>query len=529
MEQIKLNAEVWEKVFASPLFQQTRTLFKQIFKRSMLVGDFDAMGITREEWERIRKPYKHIPFPFCELIYKTEKGKRRCAESGKQTFARISTTLKTDICTCYTGLTEVSIPIIVHNKYCGCISTYCGLLLHQPNETEWQEIAERVEDTGVDLEQLKKAYFNISPISKELLEIMLKLLNVNVEKIVKTAIETEEHTKRIAELEKALYEKYQFANIIGRSKAMREVYKLLDKAITADYPVVIQGETGTGKELVAKALHFNGLRKAKPFVSENCAALASGVLESELFGHIKGAFTGAISDKKGLFELADGGTLFLDEVSIMDQEMQKKLLRVLQECEIRPVGGKNPIKVNVRIISATNQDLKQLVQKGSFRDDLYYRLNVITINLPPLRERQEDVPLLVNYFLEKIAGDTNTRKKSINAEALRLLVDYNWPGNVRELENEIKRCCALTGESELITVQMVSPHLTQPLKGPLIQPVQTFADKSLKEIIDETEWEVIRQALQKTNYNKSICAKNLGLSRLGLMKKMKRLGLYDEK
>ncbi|MFH1230477.1 MAG: sigma 54-interacting transcriptional regulator, partial [Planctomycetota bacterium] len=413
-EQTHLGWEVWKKVLASPLFQQTIILFKQIFKRSIGIDDFDAMGITRKEWEHIRGPREHIPFPFCELIYKTKEGKRRCDELAKQASTRLSTTLKTDIFICYTGLSEVAIPIIVHNKYCGCVATYGGLLLHQPNETEWQEITERVKDTGIDLEQLKKAYFDITPISKELLEVMLKLTNVVVEEIVKTAIETEEHTKRISELEKALYEKYQFANIIGRSKPMREVYKLLDKAITADYPVMIQGETGTGKELVAKALHFNGARKAKPFVSENCAALASGLLESELFGHIKGAFTGAISDKKGLFELADGGTLFLDEVSIMDEEMQKKLLRVLQECEIRPVGGKGPIKVNVRIIAATNQDLKQLVQKGSFRDDLYYRLNVITINLPPLREKQEDIPLLVNHFLEKIAGDTNTRKKSIN-------------------------------------------------------------------------------------------------------------------
>ncbi|MFH0889404.1 MAG: sigma 54-interacting transcriptional regulator [Planctomycetota bacterium] len=587
MEQIKLNAaasdaakgeprplgrEVWKKVFASPLYQQTSILFKQIFKRNIGLDDFDAMGITREEWRCIRGPYEYIPFPFCELIYKTKEGKRRCEELDKQIFARISTTLKTDIFTCYTGLTEVAIPIIVHNKYCGCFSTYGGLLLHKPNETEWQQIVERVnpltkdfgvgvKDTGVDLEQLKEAYFEITPISKELLEIMLKLINVQIEEIIRAAIETEEHKKRIAELEKTLYEKYQFASIIGQSNPMREVYKLLDKAITTDYPVVIQGETGTGKELVAKALHFNGLRKAKPFIPENCAALASGVLESELFGHIKGAFTGADKDKKGLFELADGGTLFLDEVSIMDQEMQKKLLRALQECEIRPVGGKSPIKVDVRVISATNQDLKQLVKKGTFRDDLYYRLNVITINLPPLRERQEDIPLLVNHFLEKIAKETNTKIKVVDKEAIKLLINYNWPGNVRELENEIKRCCVLTGssktvmhlhpvrkntnkdediscslkhneelsngagEAELITPEVVSHHLTQPLQEHLIQSVKSFADKSLKEVIDETERKFISQALQKANYNKTICAKMVGLTIQGLRKKIKRLGI----
>ncbi|MFH1230207.1 MAG: sigma 54-interacting transcriptional regulator, partial [Planctomycetota bacterium] len=363
MEQIKLNAEVWEKVFASSLYQQTKTLFKQIFKRNMGFGDFDAMGITSKEWERIRGPHEPIPFPFCELICETKEGKRRYDELEKQCITRISTTLKTDICTCYAGLTEVCIPIIVHNKYCGFISSRGGLLLHKPNETEWQQIAERVKDTGVDLEQLKKAYFDITPISKELFEVMLKLTNVVVEEIVKTAIETGEHTKRISELEKALYEKYQFANIIGRSKPMCEVYKLLDKAITADYPVVIQGETGTGKELVARAIHYNSPRKDKPFITQNCASLSETLLESELFGHIKGAFTGAISDKRGLFEQSNHGTFFLDEIGDMSLGMQSKLLRVIEDGEIRRVGDDKIIKVDVRIISATNKDLKVLIQQ----------------------------------------------------------------------------------------------------------------------------------------------------------------------
>jgi transcriptional regulator with PAS, ATPase and Fis domain len=284
---------------------------------------------------------------------------------------------------------------------------------------------------------------------------------------------------------------------------------------------VIQGETGTGKELVAKAIHFNGPRKNKPFISENCAVLASGVMESELFGHIKGSFTGAISDKKGLFELADGGTLFLDEVSIMDQEMQKKLLRVLQEYEIRPVGGKSPIKVNVRVISATNQDLKQLVQKGIFRDDLYYRLNVITINLPPLRERQEDIPLLVDHFLEKIAGDTNTQKKSINAEAIRLLSGYNWPGNVRELDNEIKRCCALNVNTAVITPQMLASHLGVVVKErALVQE-----NKPFKERLATYERELIVEALKSVGNNKTKCAALLRMDPRVLRGKLKRLGL----
>jgi transcriptional regulator with PAS, ATPase and Fis domain len=302
---------------------------------------------------------------------------------------------------------------------------------------------------------------------------------------------------------------------------MREVYKLLDKAITNNYPVVIHGETGTGKELVAKALHFNGPRKDKPFISENCAALAPGLLESELFGHIKGAFTGADKNKKGLFELADGGTFFLDEISAMDQEMQKKLLRVLQEYEIRHVGGHKTIKVNVRIVAATNQDLKQLVKKGEFREDLYYRLNVIAINLPSLRERREDIPLLVNHFLDKIAQETGTKKKTLSEDAMRLLIDYNWPGNVRELENEIKRILTLIGDAELITVQLISPYL---FKGSDV-PNEPGKDMSLKEQIEELERRCIIDAFQKSGRNKTLCAKMLRIDTRDLYRKMKRLGI----
>ncbi|MFH1231789.1 MAG: sigma 54-interacting transcriptional regulator, partial [Planctomycetota bacterium] len=390
MEQIKLNAKVWEKVFASPSYQQTIILFKQIFKRNVGFGDFGAMGITLEEWQSIRGPYEPFPLPFCDLLWKTKEGSRQCDELAKQAFARISTTGKIDICTCYAGLTEMAIPIIVHNKYCGCVAILGGLLLHQPNETEWQEIAERVKNTGVDLEQLKKAYFDIIPISKELFEVMLKLTNVIVEEIVKTAIETGEHTKRISELEKALYEKYQFDNIIGRSKPMQDVFRLLSRVIDSDSPVLIEGETGTGKELVAHTIHYNGPRKNGTFNPLNCGSLAETLLESELFGHTKGSFTGAIRDKKGIFESTDKGTIFLDEIAEMSQALQVKLLRVIEEGTFIPVGGTETRKVDVRIISATNKNLKELVNQGKFREDLYYRLNVIKITLPPLRERKED-------------------------------------------------------------------------------------------------------------------------------------------
>ncbi len=251
--------------------------------------------------------------------------------------------------------------------------------------------------------------------------------------------------------------KYSYGNIVGRSKAMQELFKVLDKITETHFPVIIHGESGTGKELVAKAIHFNGPRKDKPFVAENCGALPESLLESELFGHVKGSFTGADKDKEGLFAFANGGTLFLDEIGEMGLEMQKKLLRVLQEGEIRPVGGKKSIKVDVRIIAATHRDLKKMVEEGTFREDLYYRLNVFTLRLPPLRERRDDLPLLIEHFLEKYAAESGTPKKEVARDAMRRIVDFEWPGNIRQLENEVKRALAFAGEA--ITLEDISPEI----------------------------------------------------------------------
>ncbi|MFH1229930.1 MAG: sigma 54-interacting transcriptional regulator, partial [Planctomycetota bacterium] len=313
-----------------------------------------------------------------------------------------------------------------------------------------------------------------------------------------------------------------------------------------DYPVVIQGETGTGKELVAKAIHYNGPRKDKPFITQNCAALSETLLESELFGHIKGAFTGAISDKRGLFEQSNHGTFFLDEIGDMSLGMQSKLLRVIEDGEIRRVGDDKTIKVDVRIISATNKDLNVLIQQDKFREDLYYRLQGFNILIPPLRERKEDIPLLINHFLSrKISGQQDKgksrrilsgsasgtgsqekdciRKLEIHNKALKLLMDYDWPGNVRELDNEIKRLCALIGKDKLITAQMVSPHLRQVIKEDASNEAEE--NKSLKEQIEEVERRCIIKALQKSGYNKALCAKMLRLDRRDLYRKIKRLGI----
>jgi transcriptional regulator with GAF, ATPase, and Fis domain len=308
--------------------------------------------------------------------------------------------------------------------------------------------------------------------------------------------------------------KHDFSQIIGNSRAIKDVFSILDKVIDTDEPVFVHGESGTGKELVARAIHFNSPRaKNGKFVSENCSAIPDTLLESELFGHEKGAFTGAVATKIGLFELAHKGTLFLDEIGDMSLDMQKKLLRAIQEGEIRRVGGKDVIKVDVRLISASNKDLAELIKTQQFREDLFYRLNVVKITLPPLRARKEDVPLLVEHFLEKIAREQNQPKKKVDEVAFWYLQNHSWPGNVRELENEIRRAVALSDDviavdhlkEEIRSRDLFKPALRIPAGGQLKDIV--------REAIEEVERRVIAKVLDECGWKKTEAAQRLGISR----------------
>jgi len=317
--------------------------------------------------------------------------------------------------------------------------------------------------------------------------------------------------------------KYNYENIVGRSEALQRVFRLLDRTTETDVPVLIQGESGTGKELVARAIHFNGPRKNDAFISENASSISETLFEAELFGHVKGAFTGAVADRKGLFELADRGTLFLDEIGNLGMEMQSKLLRVLENGEVRRVGGKDVHRVNVRSITASNKDLATLVKDGLFREDLYYRLNVIKITLPPLRERKEDVPLLAEHFLKESAASSDKPEKSLAPETMAYLMEYDWPGNVRELENEIRRLAALSGTSPVISAEFVSPHI----RNAPPSPAMTIPDqpRDLHATIEDIEKRIILNTLNRHRWNKSRTARMLGLSRDGLRKKMLRYGV----
>ncbi len=319
------------------------------------------------------------------------------------------------------------------------------------------------------------------------------------------------------ELESALGRR--FPEILSRRHGrMREALGLLDKVVESTVPVLIQGESGTGKELFARAIHANGPLAKGPFVSENCAALSETLLESELFGHMRGAFTGADRDRKGLFEMAHGGTLFLDEVGEMSEGMQKKLLRVLQEGEVRPVGGKDVVKVKVRIISATNRDLLARARSGEFREDLYYRLAVVTIPIPSLRERREDVPLLVEKLMERLSAEQSKPPRSVPASVMRALERYDWPGNVRELENEVRRLVALGGE--VIGEEDLSPSIRE-------RRITTSTDGAAG-TLEEVELAHIRRVLAQTGGNLAESARLLGIDYSTLYRKMKRHGLKRE-
>jgi len=320
--------------------------------------------------------------------------------------------------------------------------------------------------------------------------------------------------------------KYEFDSMIGQSKAMQEVFRLIKKVIPSDTTVLLIGDTGTGKELIARAIHYNGSRKNKLFVAQNCAALPDSLLESELFGHSKGAFTGAARDKKGLFEIADGGTIFLDEIADTSAAFQLRILRVLQEGEIRPLGSEQDIKVDVRIISATNKDLQNSIQKGSFREDLYYRLNVFPIRIPPLRDRREDIPLLVDHFIQVYQQRLGKKIRGIQREALQLLLTAPFPGNVRELENEIQRAITLADPDTFITPELISVHTTgQKMDIASLLP----GTGNLKEMTESIEKLFITEILEKNQGNITHTARELGLSRVGLQKKIQRYKLQIKK
>jgi len=329
-------------------------------------------------------------------------------------------------------------------------------------------------------------------------------------------------------LRREVERRYGFEGLIGESPAMQRVFDVVEKVAQTDATVLVSGETGTGKELVARAIHYAGIRKDGRFVAQNCGALPDTLLESELFGHKRGAFTGAHADKRGLFEVADGGTIFLDEIGETEPGMQVRLLRVLQDGEIRPLGSSDTRKVDVRVVAATNRDLRREVQEGRFREDLYYRLRVVEIPLPPLRERRADIPTLAHHFLDRANERMRRELKGFTNAAMDRLVAHDWRGNVRELENEVERAVALAGAEESIGVEMLSEDVRG--AGPPAAgddgPPAAVTQWNLNDAVDSLKRRLILEALRETG-SKTRAAERLGIPRQSLQKMMKRLELTD--
>ncbi len=333
------------------------------------------------------------------------------------------------------------------------------------------------------------------------------------------------HRRLLAEnrtLRRALQGRARFGELVGKSPAMQELYRLIEQVAPSRSTVLIQGESGTGKELVAQAMHLKSGRPAEAFVVVNSGSMPADLLESNLFGHVKGAFTGAIQTKKGLFEVANGGSIFFDEISTIKPEVQAKLLRVIQEKEFLPLGAVQSVQVDVRIIAATNIDLQELVRRGEFREDLYYRLNVINIKLPPLRERREDVPLLVDHFITKCAVENGKPVHGMTPEALALLVDHAWQGNVRELENVIERAVVLASAA-VIGVDLLPEMLQGDRARPLPAPLHADGGMSFYETMERLEREIILETLKSVNGVQRRAAARLGLNPTTLNEKIKRL------
>jgi DNA-binding NtrC family response regulator len=340
--------------------------------------------------------------------------------------------------------------------------------------------------------------------------------------VIARALEHQRLRRENILLKKQLREKFGFDNIIGTSEPMCQVFDIIRKVADSDSTVLILGESGTGKELVARAIHYNGYRQANPLIPVNCGAIPEDLLESELFGHEKGAFTHAIRTRIGRFEQAHGGTIFLDEIGDMSPKLQVKILRVLQDHQFQRIGGQKTLKVNIRVIAATNRDLRELVQSGRFREDLYYRLNVIPIKIPPLRERRADIPILVNHFIQEFS---RKRKKStcrISPETMRRLVDYDWPGNVRELENLIERMVILS-EGDILDIRDLPEHFHQsPPEAIRLNTELPAGGVPLQKMISDFERQLIIKALNQVNWVKNQAAQLLQLNRTTLVEKIKK-------
>lgn len=423
----------------------------------------------------------------------------------------------------------VAAKVVVDGEFKGCVFAY-PFVHESTTDDEYAEIKKFMTENGASDGDVNSCVDGIKKLNSMDVDYLKELTELVADEVVTFHEEITKREERIHELNSELGDKYRYHTMIGKSKKMQAIYRLLEKISSSESSVLINGENGTGKELVAKAIHYTSPRKDHQFLAVNCSAFNDNLLDSELFGHVKGAFTGAVKDKKGLFETANGGTLFLDEIGDTSLTMQVKLLRVLQEGTYLPVGATSPKKADVRIVAATNKDLKTMMQKGEFREDLFYRINVINVQLPPLRDRNEDISVLMDHFIKKRCDESGLPVKQFSKKCMEKMLDYPWPGNVRELENEVERLVVLAGDDKTITPDLLSQRILDHGDRPgnsMTRGVNTSG--SLKAALEELESLMIREGLKRCNFNKSKLAKELGISRASLIMKVDKYGLDKRK
>ena len=472
------------------------------------------------------------PNDFCRLSLFSKEGMRRCTQSVRVLHDKFKTARKlrrSQFHECHLGFAIVGAPLYVENEYEGMVFIE-GFARQEVSPREAEQLKAKITELNPGTTDLERALERVPQMDDRETEKVCDLLEFGANEIANYESELARRDETIQTLSTELSERYKFENIIGKSSSMIEVFRILEKVCNSDSTVLVNGESGTGKELLARAIHYNGPRKDKPFVVQNCSAFNDNLLESALFGHTKGSFTGALRDKKGLFEVADGGTFFLDEVGDMSPALQVKLLRVLQEGTLTPVGGTQQRQVDVRLIAATHKDLGLMVKKGEFREDLYYRINVIRIQVPPLRDRKDDLPVLIDHFMRKHKKE-GQRARALANDALAIMQQYHWPGNIRELENEIERLLVLGNEFEILPADLLSSRIKDAVSGASgnnfigASRIAQLPAGKLNDAVEQLEREMLGQGLTRTKGNKSRLARELGISRSNLILKIQKYQL----
>lgn len=502
-------------------------------KLEEIIGHWFGVDIFyTDKYGNIQTPVQNKDYKFISHFFKVQMGLNYGVEYLKQDIEKGLEKLSKHDGKCYyfdtffPHVRAFAAKIEIDGEFLGAVFAY-PYVTDKTTTQEIEEIKAKFIECGATEEDAEMVISSIKKLKTHEYEYLKELITTIGEEVSVVHEEVSKREARILDLTSEVGNKYRYHDIIGKSAPMQKIYNLLQKISNSESTILIQGENGTGKEMVAKAIHYNSPRKDAVFLAVNCSAFNDNLLDSELFGHTKGAFTGAIKDKKGFFEAANGGTLFLDEIGDMTLAMQVKLLRVLQEGTFMPVGATQPKKVNVRVLAATNKPLKEMIAKGEFREDLYYRINVINVQLPPLRERQDDIPVLMDAFLEKKCAEMGQKLKTWSKKTLEKMIDYKWPGNIRELQNEVERLVVISGDEKMITPDMLSSRILDAVDGtgPSGNLRGINVHGTLKDALEELEAYMIKEGLKRCNFNKSRLAKELDISRAGLIMKVEKYGL----